>query len=207
MGDKPTKPGKPNKMTTGTPQPSSHEDFIMELERKFQDINDYLDGLDLSQIPTLGHVKMRIKQHVFQDITWLSTLLGGTPAIRSAEAGKNPLVHNVHGGEKRIMGVLVGDQRKAVTEASINPEKAEMATFANDVDNLYKGFLGMKDREIEELVAKGGDTLIRGVAKRAGVEGWEEADMDNMFFADIKAAIKGTLEQGSDNGGSPLDEE
>lgn len=171
---------------------SNHQDNILELMRMLQAQQDFINSV---QDPTFGYIKHRLNQHISQDLNWLA-MITGNPAIHANAGqsgdGNNPLLNApvVH----KIMGKEVGGGRRPVTSAMLNPSKDDTAKFVSQVNDLYKGFLALKDRDIINIIGKpGGIPLIRGVAKKAGVPDWEARDsseIDVAFFADIRAGIK-----------------
>lgn len=170
---------------------ASHQDNLLELGRKLQEVQDFVNNV---KDPLFGSVRLRMNQHLLQDINWVSTMTGNASALGAAVAdGTNPLLAH-HLTEKRIMGKLVGDGRAPVTADTLIPSNDEKAKFGAKVNDLYNSFLGLKDKDIIAIAGKpGGGTVIRGVAKKAGLPNWDSIDsseLDLSFFADIRAAIK-----------------
>lgn len=171
---------------------STHQDNILELMRMLQQQQDFVNSV---KDPTFGYIRNRLNQHVSQDLAWLA-MITGNPTI-SANSGResttdNPLLNTtvVH----KIMGKEVGGSRRPVTSAMLTPSKDDTARFVAQVNDLYAGFLALKDRDIISIVGKpGGIALIRGVAKKAGLADWEARDsseIDVAFFADIRSGIR-----------------
>jgi len=171
---------------------TTHQDNLLELERRFQDDLDFINSI---KDPTFTGVKLRFGKHLIQDLNFLKALTNNVTAINALEGSdtKNPLLV-VHDGPKHIMGKLVGTGRVPVTDDTLLPTKSDTAKFANKVSDLYNGYLGLKDSDVLAILNKpGGETLLRGVAKKAGVANWESidaGDIDFSFFADIREGIK-----------------
>jgi len=168
---------------------STHQDYLLSLERWLDDGIELMNGFtDV----TFQGTKMRFLKHIQQDKMFISARTGNVTAIGLHDSGgTNPLLGN---GPKKIMGKVVGESSAPVTKAALAPKKDAVKKFQADVDDLYNGFLGLKDRDIIAIIGKpGGTTILRGVAKKARVATAESIgteDMDMAFFADIRAGIK-----------------
>jgi hypothetical protein len=173
------------------------QDFYLEVERQLEDLYNFIHETHVKQ-PTTGGLATRLKQHLMQDIRYVKALTGNVTNITNTASGiagsmTNPLVHS-EPASKNIMGIdLTGRGVHPVTKKDLTPKKDEAAKFKSDVKDLYAGFLGMKDKDLLNIVSKpGGETLIRGVAKTAGVLDYasrDSSEIDFAFFADIRAAI------------------
>jgi len=77
-----------------------------------------------------------------------------------------------------------------VKQEDLTPDQAERKSFLDKVEKLYMQFNTippegiLKDYTLPEDVV-----VIRGVAKRAGVEGYEDRPMDVAFMKDIAEGI------------------
>lgn len=164
-----------------------HLDNLLEVERHLQELQDFITSI---KDATFGHVKLRIGGHIQQDMRWIAAQTGNVTAI---EGGTTTDLLKQE-GPKKIMGKEVGSDRAPVTAGMVAPGKKEKEKFAANVTDLYNGFLGLKDKDVFAIMSKpGGDTLVRGVAKKAGVAGWDSRDtseIDITFFADIRDGIK-----------------
>lgn len=171
-----------------TPQ-NTHHDNYLEIERWCDDGLELLAGMN---DPTFASIKMRFLKHIHQDKNFIAARTGNITAIGMHDSGEtNPLLNN---GPKRIMGKVVGQSAPPVTAASLTPAKDDTRKFKADVNDLYNGFLGLKDADVIAILSKpGGSMLLRGVAKKAHVPNFDSIgteDMDISFFADIRAGIK-----------------
>jgi len=167
----------------------AHVDNLLELTRLLQAVTDFLNSV---QEPTFGYVKLRVGPHIQQDLRWISVQTGGgmmTPGQSTTVSTAQALFDET---PKTIMGRPINNT--PITPAVVTPSKDEHKKFAANVADLYNGFIGMKDKDIASLLNKtGGTALIRGVAKKAGVSGYDTIDAVDMnveFFAEIRAGIK-----------------
>ena len=166
-------------------------DNLLETQRMLEEVNDFLDSI---KEPTFGHVKMRLKKHLQQDINWIAAMTGNVANIgRFETSDENPLLKNSSKKEvvHKIMGQPVGANRQPISKVATTPKRDEKAAFKNNVEGMYKAFLSLKDKDIIEILDKPkGETLVRGVAKLAGIKDWESCEVDVVLFADIREAIR-----------------
>ena len=79
----------------------------------------------------------------------------------------------------------------AVKEEDLTPDQAERKSFLDKVNSLYKQFTTvapegiLKDYTLPEAVL-----VVRGVAKRAGVEDYADRPMNMAFMKDIAEGIE-----------------
>lgn len=166
----------------------THQDNILELERLLEDVLDYVDNV---KDDTFGAIRLRLKRHLLQDLNFLRAQSGNVTAITAAQDDNKR--DEMFSGEKFIMGRPI-NTIQPVTPEILTPTKANTIKFANEVADLYNGFAGLKDKDLIAILNKPkGETLLRGVAKKANVHNWdsiEASDIDVMFLADIREAIK-----------------
>jgi hypothetical protein len=78
-----------------------------------------------------------------------------------------------------------------IKEEDLSPDQAERKAFLDKVEKLYKQFDTIPPEGILKDYTLPEDVLvIRGVAKRAGVEGYEDRPMDVAFMKDIAEGIE-----------------
>lgn len=82
-------------------------------------------------------------------------------------------------------------QKTEVTKNDLTPEITEQRVFANKVAKLYKAIDTLDPTSlIADHTAPNEQLVIRGVAKKAGLEDYESADITEEFIDKISAAIK-----------------
>lgn len=169
---------------------SIHQDYLLSYERWLQDGRQLLETFTE---PTFQGTKLRFLRHIAQDELFVAARTGNVTAIGNHDTGGpgNPLLAN---GPKMIMGKIVGNSSAPITAEALTPKKDVAKKFKSDVQDLYNGFLNLKDNDISAIISKpGGYVLLRGVAKMVGLpnaESIDSADMDSAFFADIRQGIK-----------------
>jgi hypothetical protein len=112
------------------------------------------------------------------------SFLSGTPYNRAVPAGQDfPPVTNFMGEEISIP--------KKISRADLTPEKADELSFVEKVNNLYTlwntipydGILNSYHSDADKLV-------IRGVAKMAGVDGYEDREVNVKYLEDVTEALQ-----------------
>lgn len=189
---KPTKPAK-NEIVPEVPAPAVnkavlHQDNLLELERMLRDVQEFVNSV---KDPTFGGVRLRMNKHLNQDILWLTAMNGNVNNISSHATSEhtNPLLGNSE--PKKIMGRIVGEARQPIEEKQLRVQPSEKQKFSEDVNSMYKAFLSLKDKDVIATFSKpGGETLVRGVAKLAGIKDWQNCECDVVLFADIREAIR-----------------
>ncbi len=166
-----------------------HNDNLLELHRLLESVVDFVHGV---KDPKFGHVRLRIMRHTNQDLQWLNALTSNSVNVNrvGTENEKNPLLHSGN-TEVKIMGKLVGKGNKPIEKKHLTPNKNIKAKFANDVTEMHKSFLSLRDKDIIAFLEKpGSETVIRGVAKLAGIKDFESCEIDVTLFADIRESIR-----------------
>jgi hypothetical protein len=170
------------------------QDVYLEMERRLQDDVDFC-RLMMGKMPTFQGEALRLIQHLDQDLRRLKFLTANqTNIAASVSSTKNPLVHQVIGNpEKNIMGKKVGESRKPITPQALAPTKNKQAEFEAKVGDLYAGFAGLSNQDVANIISKPqGETVLRGVAKRAGVSDYASRDSSELnfgFFDLVREAI------------------
>ena len=78
-----------------------------------------------------------------------------------------------------------------ITPADLNPKEAEKQDYLNKVNKLYAEFESIAPEGILNSYTNKEDVLVlRGVAKKAGVEDYADREINLLFIDKIAAAIK-----------------
>lgn len=81
--------------------------------------------------------------------------------------------------------------RKQIAKEDLTPEEEEKENFITKVDTLYNQFDTISPEGILNSYTIPEDILVvRGVAKRAGVDGYSDRELTLRFIEDINKAIK-----------------
>lgn len=173
---------------------SDNTDIFLEVERQLQETRDFCFVM-MTKVPTFQGEAMRLMQHLDQDLRRLKFLTSNQTNIAASVSGAgNPLVHQViNNPSKNIMGKPVGESRKPITAKTLAPTANKQAEFAAKVQDLYRGFAGLSNQDIANIISRpGGDTLLRGVAKRANLLDYNSRDSSELnfgYFDTIREAI------------------
>lgn len=94
----------------------------------------------------------------------------------------------------RFMGRDIKQDK--TTAADLNPQQAEIDAYLKKVDKLYEQIIFMQPSIILNSYTMENDVMVlRGVAKKAGVEGSESKKLNEMFVEEIQIAIKAKKEE------------
>jgi hypothetical protein len=98
--------------------------------------------------------------------------------------------HVEHPPITEFMGEKITYANK-INKADLTPAEADRSRFIEKVESLYAQFDSITPQGLLNSFTLPEDQLvIRGVAKRAGVEGYEDRGIDEDFIEDIAIAIK-----------------
>ena len=129
----------------------------------------------------LSAIKIRVTNALRQQQNFINALIGTTMTTHGKE-DSGPLTH--------IMGIPI-EYRQPVTKEQLQPTNAERDKFLADRDNLYNQFLELKNEKIFSYWKQpGGDAVVRAVAKKAGIENYADAKVNDIFVNNIRKAIK-----------------
>lgn len=131
--------------------------------------------------PEMGAIKIRTQNTVRQTQNFINGLLGG--AMATHEQAEAPPITS-------ILGVAV-NRPQPVTPAMLQPDQMEKDKFLQDRDNLYDQFLRLKNDSLySKMRQPNGEAVIRAVAKKAGIENYADAKLNDLFFNKIREAMK-----------------
>ncbi len=150
---------------------------LSALAKSLQLVIDEAQGL----APEMGAIKGRIVNKLTLEVNFINSITGiQTAPVTSAEAG--PLTH--------IMGEEIKRHKPVVAE-DLEPTNMEKDKFIADRDNLYSQFLTLKNEQIyTKAKMPMGDSVIRAVAKKAGVENYADAKINDIFLSAIRKGIQ-----------------
>lgn len=105
------------------------------------------------------------------------------------EPKANPSEGKMHGPMKTFMGKQINRAAK-VTLDQLTPTEADISRIRQRVQKLYDKFLDLKPEDILRNHRNNDDvTILRGVAKWAGVEDYETKALTVNFIEEISLAI------------------
>ncbi len=129
----------------------------------------------------MSAVKIRVTNKLRLEQNFINGLLG-VAMTTHAQEDNGPLTH--------IMGVPI-EYRQPVTKEQLTPTNLERDKFLADRDDLYSKFLELKNDKIFAYWKQpGNDAVLRAVAKKAGVENYAEAKVNDIFVNAIRKAIQ-----------------
>ena len=137
---------------------------------------------NLLSSPEFVHNRLELNS-LFDRILTRLKFMGATLEPEQKEQTGFPPIKNFM-GEKivKTARVAVGD---------LNPKEAEKKVYLDKVNSLYDSFLQTDPSSILKNYTIPEDVLvIRGVAKRAGVEGYDKRELNVSFIEDIALAIE-----------------
>lgn len=88
-----------------------------------------------------------------------------------------------------MFGSEIRAPRKIAVEQDLDPKELERRLFADKVDRLQLAIFKLDDKAILESYQQE-QHVIRGVAKRAGLEDFKEAAVNEEFLGRIRVALK-----------------
>jgi hypothetical protein len=115
-------------------------------------------------------------------INRLYFMSGFTPEVITAPVDQFPPITNFMGEEIKL--------KKILTVEDSNPTDVERSIFLSKVENLYVEIVSLAPDGILNAYTLPEDVLVlRGVAKKAGVEGYDEKEINLAFIEAIATAI------------------
>lgn len=131
--------------------------------------------------PEMSAIQIRVSNKLRLEQNFINGLLG-TAMVTHNQADSPAITH--------VMGVPV-DIRQPVTVEQITPTNMERDKFLKDRDNLYDRFLELTNEKIYASIRQPGyDAIFRAVAKKAGVEDYAEAKVNDKFISVVRKAIQ-----------------
>ena len=140
-------------------------------------------GIDEAELlpPDLSAIKIRVTNRLQQEQNFINGLIGAAMTTHGKEES-GPVTH--------IMGELVA-YRQPIAREQLEPTNMEREQFLSGRDNLYNQFLTLKNDKIFSFWKQpGNDAVLRAVAKKAGVENYADAKVNDIFVNAIRKAIQ-----------------
>lgn len=144
--------------------------------------------LDMLSDNLYGHLKIGIRADLDRLINRLNFLTGRQQETAvDARSHFPPITH--------FMGEKI-EKPKVVKIEDMTPKDAEKKIFLDKVDALEKMFPTLPNQKILDAYSQTNDTnVIRGVAKRAGIENYRRGEINEKFLEDIRTGMAAQIEK------------
>ena len=164
--------------TSTTPIPAKSPVILSleALQSVSEEVSDYLSGTEYE------HIKLTISSGLERLISRLSFLTGNDIST-SAPVKFEPVTN--------FMGENIERNTKDVTEDDLDPTEAEKRAYLAKVDKLYAEIDTLDVNAVLNSYSDAeGEQVLRGVAKRADVGGYDVRDLKIPFVEEIIAGKK-----------------
>lgn len=141
---------------------------------------------EAEQLPAeMGAIRVRVTTRLRQEINFINSI-AGIAASPTVAAVSPELTHIM--GEEII-------RHKPVDAVDLQPTSQEKEKFLTERDNLYSQFLKLKNDQIYSKAKQpGGPAVIRAVAKKAGIENYANAKINDVFIGAIRKKIQAEVD-------------
>jgi hypothetical protein len=160
----------------------SVQECLQIVQSAKKDVNQLLTGTEFV------HVLLEVNQ-LFRRLEMRFEFMGGVVQAETATKGKKfPPITN-------FMGEKIEVAQK-ITSAELNPKQAELEKLREKVQKLYGQIRDLQPPQVLHAYSLPEDqVIIRGVAKTAGVEGYNDREINAAFIEDIQMAVEEREEQ------------
>lgn len=145
------------------------------------------------------------KEEALEDLTGLTRITVQTSLDRlinqltflsgKQASGNTTVSHTQFKPVTNFMGSEIKRAEK-VKPSDLKPEPSEKEKFVNKVKELEGNILSLTNDQVKERYSRPEDAnIIRGVAKRAGLENFKDGVIDDLFLDDIRSAITSNQEE------------
>ncbi len=158
-----------------------HQEALEKAIELHKQANEY--SKEILAHKDLATIRMFTETNTLKNINYLNTLLGNAPEIAD--------MHKIqeYGPVKNFFGKAV-ENKNVVTKKDLTPQQQEKDRFFAERDQMYAQFPQLTDEDIlSKCEQPGGESIVRAVAKKIGIEGYKTRALDVSFIDEIRQWI------------------